>query len=68
MPSDLARIKVVGHKDVPFVKLAKGQSPSASAVAAAVTRGVSGILRSVVWIVLAAYVYELERAARGNAR
>jgi hypothetical protein len=29
----------------------------------AFARGVSGIERSVVWIVLAAYVYELERAA-----
>jgi hypothetical protein len=34
-------------------------------LAATVTRGVSGIVRSIVWIVLAAYVYELERAARG---
>ena len=32
-------------------------------LAAAMTRGVSGIVRSVIWIVLAAYVYELERAA-----
>jgi hypothetical protein len=34
------------------------------ALAVEMTRGFSGIVRSVVWVVLAAYVYELERAAR----
>ena len=32
-------------------------------LAAEMTRGFSGVVRAVVWIVLAAYVYELERAA-----
>jgi hypothetical protein len=35
-------------------------------LAAEVTRGVSGLVRAVVWVVLAAYVYELERVARRN--
>ncbi len=38
------------------------------ALAAEITRGFSGVARAVVWIVLAAYVYELERAARKHAR
>jgi hypothetical protein len=33
------------------------------ALAVEMTRGFSGLVRSVVWVVLAAYVYELERAA-----
>jgi hypothetical protein len=36
-------------------------------LAAAVTKGVSGLVRSALWIVLAAYVYELERSARDAA-
>lgn len=32
------------------------------------TRGFSGLARTVVWIVLAAYVYELERAARRSVQ
>jgi len=36
-------------------------------LAAEMTRGFSGVVRTVVWIVLAAYVYELERAARKSA-
>ena len=38
------------------------------ALAVAVARDFSGILRPVVWIVLAAYVYELERAAGRNGQ
>ncbi len=33
-------------------------------LAATMTRGVEGVVRSCVWVVLAAYVYELERSAR----
>jgi hypothetical protein len=36
-------------------------------VAAAVTRGVTGTTRSLIWIVLAAYVYEVELRARRTA-
>jgi hypothetical protein len=35
-----------------------------SSLAAAVTGGVSGIDRAIIWIILAAYVYELERRSR----
>jgi hypothetical protein len=34
-------------------------------VTRAIAEGGHGILRVIVWVVLAAYVYELERAARG---
>jgi len=36
------------------------------ALALEMTRGFSGLARSVVWIVLAAYVYQLERVARSD--
>ena len=36
--------------------------------AAAVTRGASGLERSIIWIVLAAYAYELEASVRGPGR
>jgi hypothetical protein len=36
-------------------------------LAAAVTGGVTGATRSLIWIVLAAYVYEIERRARHTA-
>ena len=37
-------------------------------LAAAVTRGASGLERSIIWIVLAAYAYELEASVRGPGR
>jgi hypothetical protein len=36
-------------------------------LAVGVLRGVPGIVRTVVWVVLAAYVYDLERKARGTS-
>lgn len=36
-------------------------------LAAAAKKGISGLARSALWIVLAAYVYELERSARDAA-
>jgi hypothetical protein len=38
------------------------------ALAFEMTRGFSGVVRSVVWIVLAAYVYQLERAASESGK
>jgi hypothetical protein len=37
-----------------------------SRLAAAVTAGATGTTRSIIWIVLAAYVYEIELKARGT--